>query len=117
MVSTGLRRSGWQMPVQRLEAGEVSVKGQKGRAVLDRNGRQIGIGDEIAAAITLLDEFTEDLPVSTARPQQLSLGLSQQIVAILHGQLGWRWRVKYARVGRDTHKAGQDQRREAKCSR
>ncbi len=96
-------------PSQFRESAEVGVSGHHGAAMFDRNGRVLGIGDQLPGGTGLAAQTFEYVQVIGARPHDARGGALHERGHECEGLVERGWRIKDAVVGYDANKAGQNE--------
>jgi hypothetical protein len=105
-----------QAPSKPGESGGIPVEGNPFTAGLNGQRRKPCIRHQIAASIRFPAQTREDLPMPLPGLDDYTMGLSKQNAAEPQYFFQAAWVHKNFRVGRDSDKTAQDQRRHAVTS-
>jgi len=100
-------------PAQALEATEIPIRRDPLAARLDREGREIGVRDEIPTRSRLAAEAAEDRPMTVARSHQHTVRLTSDLIRECQGIFERTGICKDLRVSHDPHETAEDQFRHA----
>src|SRR5262245_20100331 len=104
-------------PTDLLESGEVRVSGADGESVLDRERRQVSIGDEISAQVVRGNELGQDVGVALGRERNPGRLGCEPVLHLLPRGRGGEGMLACTRMGADPQERHQRLPRESDPTR